>query len=195
MGVRQSFGLIMQPLTRDIAITVADFTLAIALQNLAWGFLQPVVGALAVRLGFRVIMLAGAGLYVAGRLAHGARTVPPLSRRRRADRHRARMHRLGDRPGGRVARRREKPRSLVLGAVTAAGSLGALLAAPIGQMLASEFGWRAGVIGFLVLALGMLPAAWLAGRVDAVPLPRQEAATDISGRWRCGWPAPACRSW
>jgi len=27
----------MQPLTRDIAITVADFTLAIALQNLAWG--------------------------------------------------------------------------------------------------------------------------------------------------------------
>ena len=33
MGVRQSFGLIMQPLTRDIAITVADFTLAIAVQN------------------------------------------------------------------------------------------------------------------------------------------------------------------
>ena len=49
MGLRQSFGLFMQPLTRDIAITVADFTLAIAVQNLAWGFLQPVAGALAVR--------------------------------------------------------------------------------------------------------------------------------------------------
>ena len=59
MGVRQSFGLFMQPLTRDIAITVADFTLAIAVQNLAWGFLQPVAGALAVRFGFRAVMLGG----------------------------------------------------------------------------------------------------------------------------------------
>ena len=41
----------MQPLTRDIAITVADFTLAMSVQNLAWGFLQPVAGALAVRVG------------------------------------------------------------------------------------------------------------------------------------------------
>ena len=184
MGVRQSFGLIMQPLTGDIAITVADFTLAIALQNLAWGFLQPVAGALAVRLGFRVIMLAGAGLYVAGlavlAMAHGlfalflgAGVLIGIA--------------LACTASGialAVASRAVAAslRSLVLGAVTAAGSLGALLAAPIGQMLASEFGWRAGVIGFLVLVLGMLPAAWLAGRVDAVPLPRQEAATDISGR-------------
>jgi MFS family permease len=66
MGVRQCFGLIMQPLTRDIAITVADFTLAIAVQNLAWGFLQPPAGALAVRFGFRAVMVAGAVLYVLG---------------------------------------------------------------------------------------------------------------------------------
>jgi hypothetical protein len=38
MGVRQSFGLVLQPLTRDIAITVSDFTLAMAIQNLGWGF-------------------------------------------------------------------------------------------------------------------------------------------------------------
>src|SRR5258705_10221478 len=66
MGLRQSLGLFMQPLTRDIAITVADFTLAIAIQNLAWGCLQPLAGGLAVRWGFRAIMLAGAALYVAG---------------------------------------------------------------------------------------------------------------------------------
>src|SRR3954463_1383683 len=66
MGLRQSLGLFMQPLTRDIAITVADFTLAIAVQNLAWGFLQPLAGALAVRVGFRVLMLTGAALYIAG---------------------------------------------------------------------------------------------------------------------------------
>ena len=45
----------MQPLTRDIGISVSDFTLALAVQNLAWGFLQPVAGAhdRALRLSLR----------------------------------------------------------------------------------------------------------------------------------------------
>src|SRR2546423_11331076 len=68
MGVRQSLGLIMPPLTRDIAISVSEFTVALSVQNLAWGILQPVAGALAVRIGFRSIMLAGAALYCAGLL-------------------------------------------------------------------------------------------------------------------------------
>jgi predicted MFS family arabinose efflux permease len=62
-------------------------------------------------------------------------------------------------------------RSTVLGVITAAGSLGALLAAPIGQALTVDLGWRAGVLGFLALALGLLPAAWFAGRVDKIVLP------------------------
>ena len=66
MGLRQSLGLFMQPLTQDIRISVSDFTLALAVQNLAWGFLQPFAGALTVRYGFRAIMVAGALLYVAG---------------------------------------------------------------------------------------------------------------------------------
>src|ERR1700753_789013 len=66
MGLRQSLGIFMQPLTHDIGISVADFTLAIAIQNLAWGFLQPLAGALAVRFGFRAIMVAGAAAYIAG---------------------------------------------------------------------------------------------------------------------------------
>src|SRR4030088_505728 len=45
MGVRQSFGLVMQPMTRDIAITISDFTLAMATQNLAWGIAEHVEGA------------------------------------------------------------------------------------------------------------------------------------------------------
>src|ERR1700732_3246929 len=66
MGLRQSLGIFMQPLTRDIGISVSDFTLAIAMQNLAWGFLQPLAGALTVRFGFRAIMMFGALLYIAG---------------------------------------------------------------------------------------------------------------------------------
>ncbi|MCF8532507.1 MAG: MFS transporter [Reyranella sp.] len=173
MGVRQSFGLVMQPVTRDIAVSVSDFAFAMSIQNLAWGFLQPLAGALAVRLGFRPVMVAGAALYAGGLLlfatANGllglllggglligvalACTASAISLA------------VGSRvvPG--------RMRSLVLGAITATGSLGALLSAPLGQFLTTDFGWRAGVFGFLVLALGMLPAAWIAGRVDRVALP------------------------
>ena len=88
-------------------------------------------------------------------------------------------------------------RSLVLGAITASGSLGALLSAPLGQWLAVDFGWRAGVLGFLVLALGMLPAAWIAGRVDRLPLagrPRR-AAPGVRPRPRWRAPSEARPSW
>jgi predicted MFS family arabinose efflux permease len=177
MGVRQSFGLVLQPLTRDIAITVSDFTLAMAIQNLGWGLLQPFAGALAVRWGFRPIMLAGAAFYMAGllvlasasglfsvivgagvligialactasgmALAVGSRAVPAATR------------------------------SLVLGFITAAGSIGALLSAPLAQMLTDGLGWRAGVCSFLMLALGMLPAAWFAGRVDRIATSASES--------------------
>ena len=62
-------------------------------------------------------------------------------------------------------------RSTVMGMVSAAGSLGALLSAPIGQILSEDYGWRIGLVGFVILSLFMLPAAWFAGKVDKVPLP------------------------
>ena len=45
MGLRQSLGIFVQPLTHDIGISVSEFALAIAVQNLAWGILQPLAGA------------------------------------------------------------------------------------------------------------------------------------------------------
>ena len=62
---------------------------------------------------------------------------------------------------------------------TAAGSLGALLSAPIGQMLNEGFGWRVGLAGFVILSIGMIPAALYAGRVDKIPLPK--ASSDDIG--------------
>ena len=40
MGMRQSFGLFLAPITHDLAITAADFTLALAVQNIVWGLSQ-----------------------------------------------------------------------------------------------------------------------------------------------------------
>jgi predicted MFS family arabinose efflux permease len=63
-------------------------------------------------------------------------------------------------------------RSIVLGLITGAGSLGALASAPLGQMVTAEFGWRSGVLALLMLALGLLPAAWSASRADGIVVPR-----------------------
>jgi predicted MFS family arabinose efflux permease len=73
-------------------------------------------------------------------------------------------------------------RSLVLGIVTGAGSVGALAAAPIGQLVTTEFGWRFGVMSLFVLALLMLPATWFASRVDKIPVPRAtgEQISDVT---------------
>jgi predicted MFS family arabinose efflux permease len=186
MGFRQSLGIFMQPLTHDIGISVSDFTLAIAVQNLAWGFLQPLAGALTVRFGFRTIMVTGAVFYIAGlalmTTAHGLISVM-----------------IG---GGlliglslactaaaiamSVAARAvpETVRSTVLGLVSGAGSLGALLSAPLGQMLNADYGWRVGLAGFVVLSVAMIPAAWFAGKVDAIPLPKpshNEAGSNSAG--------------
>ncbi|HSH99590.1 MAG TPA: MFS transporter, partial [Reyranella sp.] len=56
LGLRQSLGLFLQPLTRDLGLAVADFTIAIAFRNVAWGLLQPIAGGFAARVGFRQMM-------------------------------------------------------------------------------------------------------------------------------------------
>jgi predicted MFS family arabinose efflux permease len=174
MGLRQSLGIFMQPLTHDIGISVSDFTLAIAMQNLAWGFLQPLAGAMTVRYGFRSIMVIGALFYIAGLMlmatAHGfvgvligggaligtslACTAAAIAMS--------------------VAARAvpASVRSTVLGMVSAAGSLGALLSAPMGQILNEGYGWRVGLAGFVILSLALIPAAWFAGGVDKIALPK-----------------------
>ncbi len=66
MGMRQSFGLFLAPVTHDLAVTAADFTLALAVQNIVWGLSQALVGSIADRFGLRITMMAGAAIYVAG---------------------------------------------------------------------------------------------------------------------------------
>jgi predicted MFS family arabinose efflux permease len=174
MGLRQSLGIFMQPLTHGIGISVSDFTLAIAVQNLAWGFLQPFAGALTVRYGFRSIMVIGSVFYIAG-----------LSLMASAQGFLSVMIGGGVLIGMSLActaaaiamsvAARAVPatvRSTVMGLVSGAGSLGALLSAPLGQILNEGYGWRMGLAGFVVLALAMIPAAWFAGRVDKIPLPK-----------------------
>ena len=179
MGLRQSLGLFVPPITQDIGIRVADFTMAVGVQNIAWSVLQPLAGAWAARLGYRTLMTAGAALYVAALLllasAHGL-TAVVLGAGVMIG---ASLACTGSALAMSVATRVVSPamRSTVLGMVSAAGSLGAMFAAPIGQLLAASHGWRWGVLGFAAIALFMLPAAWVAGRADKVPLPARVAGS------------------
>jgi predicted MFS family arabinose efflux permease len=168
MGLRQSLGIFMPSLTRDIGVTVSQFTLAVAVQNLAWGFLQPVAGIAAVRWGYRRLMFGGAVLYVAGVLLLSAANGIVAVVTGAGIAIGAAMACTGPAIAMAVAARSTSAarRSSVLGIVSAAGSLGALLAAPLGQWVLQQSGWRIALIGFAVLAAVMLPAAWIAGRVD-----------------------------
>ena len=173
MGIRQTFGLFLQPVTRDIALSVSDFTLAFSLQNLSWGILQPLTGALVVRWGFRPILTGGAIFYLAGLLVLsaaqgllgfllGAGLLIGISLACTAS------------AMAQAAASRVVPapiRSLVLGIITGAGTLGALVAAPLAQAVTADHGWRLGMLALFAFALLLLPATWFAGRVDRVPLP------------------------
>ena len=66
MGIRQSFGLFLPQMSMDIGISRSDFGLAMALQNLLFGLVQPFVGALADKHGAGRVVLAGALLYALG---------------------------------------------------------------------------------------------------------------------------------
>ncbi|GJG95437.1 MFS transporter [Cupriavidus pauculus] len=184
MGLRQSLGIFVPPLTRDIGISVGDFTIAVAVQNLTWGLLQPFAGALAVRSGFRPLMVGGSFLYIVGlvllatsqglwAIVLGGGVLIGMA-----------MASTGTAMAMAAASSavNAQVRSLVLGCVSASGSLGAMIAAPLGQSIASEWGWRMGLASFVILALVMLPAAWFGGRVDKVRELPSRAQAEQSGR-------------
>ncbi|MEM8858065.1 MAG: MFS transporter [Chloroflexota bacterium] len=63
VGIRQSFGIFLRPLVEDLNISRETFSLAIAIQQLIYGF--PLIGILADRYGSRWVAIGGGLLYSA----------------------------------------------------------------------------------------------------------------------------------
>ncbi len=170
MGIRQSFGLFLEPVTRDLAVTAADFTLALAVQNIVWGLSQALVGAIADRFGLRITMMAGAAIYIVGlgimALAQGALALIvsggligiALSCTATSLAMTACVRAVS-----------AKQRSKMLGIVSAAGSLGTLVVPLATQSLLAREPWQIGILFFLLMAIAMLPAAFWAGGADKLP--------------------------
>jgi MFS family permease len=170
MGLRQSLGLFLTPVTRDLALTAADFTAAIAVQNIVWGISQAPVGALADRFGLRVTMLAGAVIYVAGlgvmASAHGAAALVVSG----AMVGIALSCTASSLVMTAVARSvSEERRSKTLGIVSAAGSLGTLLVPVTTQSILASHAWQVAAVFFVFLAAMMLPSGFFAGGADRMP--------------------------
>jgi len=169
MGLRQSLGLFLAPVTRDLALTATQFTLSVAIQNIVWGLSQAPVGALADRFGLRVTMMAGAAVYVVGlgiMAAAGGAAALYLSGALIGVALSCTASSLALTACARAVA--EERRSTMLGVVAAAGSLGTLLV-PLGtEGLLANYAWQIGAMFFVVLAALMLPAAFWAGGADRI---------------------------
>jgi predicted MFS family arabinose efflux permease len=168
MGMRQSFGLFQPHIIKDLGITAADFSLAIAVQNIVWGVTQPFVGMLVDKYGARPIALTGVLIYAAGLtltliapstlvLTLGIGVCVGLA-----------LSCCASNIAMSVTSRTVSAakRSFAMGAVSAAGSLGLMLASPLAQGLITSSGWKTAMVAFLALAAVMIPAAYSAGISD-----------------------------
>lgn len=172
-AVRASFGVFQIPIANEFGWPRAEFSLAIAIQNLAWGIGQPMFGALAERFGDRRAIIAGALLYALG-LVLTAYAVTPLQ-----------MQLLEVLVGFGIAGtgfgvvlavvgRAASPenRSVALGIATAAGSAGQVFGAPVAEILLQSYPWQtvfmifAAVILLTLFALPFLRSPQMATRQE-----------------------------
>ncbi len=178
MGMRQSLGLFLPPVTHDLAIKAADFTFAVAVQNIAWGLAQAPVGAIADKFGLRPAMLAGVVIYVVGllvMLSAGGAAALAVSGGLVGIALACTASSIAMTASARAVS--PERRSTILGVVGACSSVGTLVVAPSTQFLLARWNWHYGAVFFLILAVAMLPAAYLAGGVDRMPRHAEKRAT------------------
>ena len=65
-AVRASFGVFQIPIAEEFGWLRSEFSLAIAIQNLAWGIGQPIFGAMAEKIGDRRAIIIGSVVYAVG---------------------------------------------------------------------------------------------------------------------------------
>lgn len=153
-AIRASFGVFQIPIAEEFGWPRAEFSLAIAIQNLAWGIGQPIFGAIAEKLGDRKAIVLGALFYAAGLILSSFAVTPGG--------HQFLEILVGFGIAGTgfgvilamVGRASsDENRSMTLGIATAAGSAGQVFGAPAAELLLGFFPWQT---VFLIFAVVML---------------------------------------
>ena len=160
-AIRASFGVFQIPIANDLGWFRTEFSLAIAIQNLAWGIATPLFGAFAEKLGDRKAILVGVVIYALGLSLSSIATT--------ASSHQMLEILVGVGIAGtgfgvvlgvvgRAAS--DEHRSLALGITTAAGSAGQIVGPPLTQYLLNSMPWQNVFLfysGLILLALLSLP--------------------------------------
>lgn len=161
LGVRHAFGLYLVPMSDEFGWGHNVFSLAIAMQNLIWGAVQPFTGALADKYGSRLVVATGGLLYVIGLLMMAVSSTGIL---------------LNISAGlilglalsatsfpillsaiGRAAP--PEKRSLAMGIASAAGSFGQFIMLPTTLLLLQNIGWSAALVVSAILIALIMPLA------------------------------------
>jgi len=166
MGVRQTFGLFINPFSFDRGLPVTQIAFAIAVHNLVWGVAQPFAGAAADRYGAAPVVAFGAAAFAAGlalATVSGSAVLLVLG--------------MGVLVGigisctsfgvvlasvGRAAS--PQRRSMALGLASAGGSVGQVVLVPFAQVLRESAGVSASLLGLAALMLLVAPLGLLLDR-------------------------------
>ena len=156
-AIRATFGVFQIPIASEFGWLRSEFSLAIAIQNLAWGIGQPLFGAFAEKFGDRKAIILGAIVYALGLVLSSFATT--------AVEHQFFAILVGFGVAGtgfgvilaivgRAAS--DENRSMALGVATAFGSAGQIIGPPMAEFLLGYMNWSWVFIIFAVLILTSL---------------------------------------
>lgn len=156
-AIRATFGVFQIPIAEEFGWLRSEFSLAIAIQNLAWGIGQPLFGAFAEKFGDRKAIILGAGVYALGLVLSSFATTTTA--------HQFYEILVGFGIAGtgfgvilavvgRAAS--DENRSLALGIATAFGSAGQVIGPPIAEVLLGFMNWSSVFLVFAATILAVL---------------------------------------
>tara|TARA_B100000963_G_C22637479_1_gene678387 strand:- start:424 stop:1674 length:1251 start_codon:yes stop_codon:yes gene_type:complete len=153
-AIRSTFGLFQIPIAEDFIWARSEFSLAIAIQNLAWGIGTPLFSAFAEKYGDRKAISIGLILYALGVFISSTASSPEA--------HQLLNILIGFGIAGSgfgpilavVGRASsDEKRSVALGITTAAGSAGQVIGPPFAAMLLSLMPWSSVFEIFAIISL------------------------------------------
>jgi len=156
-AIRSSFGVFQIPIAGEFGWLRSEFSMAIAIQNLAWGIGQPIFGALAERIGDRRAIVLGALVYAAGLVLSSFAVTPGA--------HQFYEILVGFGIAGTgfgvilavVGRASsDENRSMSLAITTVAGSIGQIFGPPVAEMLLGVMSWQMVFVAFAATILAVL---------------------------------------
>ena len=163
LGIRHGFGLYLVPMSHEFGWSHQVFSLAIAIQNLLWGAVQPFTGALADKYGSKKVVAIGGVLYCIGLLLMSVSSEAWLlnisagliiGMALSATSFSVLLSAVG-----RAAH--PSKRGMAMGIASAAGSFGQFIMLPTTLLLIKHTGWSSALVISAILVALCVPLAWM----------------------------------